>query len=303
MAADPSPLQRYLRVQVQHDTLQSRVLRDAANDAERLMTKLGKKYNFGSEVRRAQISLVLKELRTQQALLWGQMDDLLQSQLTYAADAAADAEEVLTDALFERLGPGPIPELQAAYRAQAQATVKAYQARTALGIPLSEQVYKSSALSTGLLEQRVNSAILLGKSAAEIASDVKDLIRPDVPGGVSYAAKRLGRTELNNAFHQVQKDLRARDPFVEALQWNLSGSHAHADQCDVYANDTHFTGGKAGQFKPTETPSKPHPQCLCYLTSVTVGQKEFNERFVRGEYNSYIDQKVYSQLPKADLPC
>ena len=296
------PLRLYLSAQQRHDREQARVLRDAANEAEALMRKLGAKYNFGSEVRQAQIALVLRELRTQQALMWGSIDDTLQNAMDYAADAAAEAEEFFNDNLFRAMGTPSMDALTAANRAQARATAAAYRARTALGIPLSQQVYRTSAFSNGILERRVNNAILLGKSAAEIANDVRDLIRPDVPGGVSYAAKRLGRTELNNAFHQAQKDLRTRDPFVTAMQWNLSSSHPRADDCDVLAHDSHMPGGKAGQFRPEDVPGKPHPQCFCFLTSVTVGDKEFIQNFVQGKYNTAIDRKVHTYAPKSSLP-
>ena len=299
MPSQPSPLQRYLTAQQRSDRELAIVLRNAADDAEDLMTKLGRKYTFSAEMRRAQISLVLRELRTQQALLWGQVDDLLGNQLTYAADAAADAEEFMTDDLFRRgLGTSAMEELKQAYRAQAQATVRAYQARTALGIPLSQQVYKTSAWSTGLLERRINSGILLGKSAAELAKDVKDLIRPDVRGGVAYAAKRLARTELNNAFHEAQKTIRSQDPFITGMKWNLSGSHPHADDCDVLAGDTHFSGGRAGEFRADQVPGKPHPQCLCYLSSIPISSKEFTQRFVNGDFNSYIDNKIARYNPQ-----
>lgn len=302
MAAS-EPLKRYLRLQQGVDKEFAATLRDAASEAERLMDFYGRKYGEGAEIRRAQISLILNELRGVQASLYKSLGDTLVEQMAYAGDAAAEAEQVMTDYLFNRLGTGPMPALQAAYREQARATVRAYQARTALGIPLSEQVYKTQAYSQGLVDRAVNRGLLLGKSAKEIARDVSGMINPNTPGGVSYAAMRLGRTELNNAFHHAQKGIRAEDPFVEGMRWNLSGSHPEPDECDVYAGSSHYSGGPPGVYRPTQVPSKPHPHCFCYLTSVTVSDDEFVQRFLNGDYNTYIDKKIYENTPKRLLTC
>lgn len=295
------PLRRYLRVQQAVDKDFRATLRDAAGEAERLIDFYGKQY--GGDIKRAQLSLVLNELRQTQAGLYKNLSDSLVGQMQYAADAASEAEGVLTDYLFNHLGTGPIPQLQAAYREQARATVRAYQARTSLGIPLASQVYRTQAYSTGLVDRAVNRGILLGKSAREIAKDVSGMINPNTPGGVSYAAMRLGRTELNNAFHHAQKGIRSDDPFVEGMRWNLSGSHPKPDECDAYAQGVHYRGGGPGVYLPSQVPSKPHPHCFCYLTSVVVGEDEFVANFLNGRYNTYIDQKIYEHTPKRLLPC
>lgn len=302
MAAS-EPLKRYLRLQQDADRVFVQDLRDAAAEAEKMMDRLGKRYTFGAEMRRAQISLVLRELRDVQASMYSSINDHLIEQMAYAADAAADAEEVMTDYLFNSVGTGPIPQLQAAYREQARATVRAYQARNDFGIPLAQSVYKTQALSGGMVDRAVNRGILLGKSAKELAADVVGMINPDTPGGVSYAAMRLARTELNNAFHHAQKGIRANDPFVTGMKWNLSGSHPKPDECNDYADGVHYKGGAPGVYQPTEVPNKPHPHCFCFLTSVTIGEDEFIANFINGNYNTFIDQKIYTHLPKGSLPC
>lgn len=297
------PLRRYLRVQQAADAALAASLSDAATQAERLIHNYGKRVDFGSTVRRAQVQMVLRALREQQAALFNEVGEGIVENMARAADAAADAEQVMTDYLFNSLGTGPIPQLQAAYRAQAQATVGAYMARNELGIPLAESVYRTNLLSNGYVDRAVNRGILLGKSAREIAKDVSGMIKPGVRGGVSYAAMRLGRTELNNAFHHAQKGIRAEDPFVEGMKWHLSGSHPKPDECNDYAESVNFKGGEPGVYKPHEVPGKPHPNCFCYLTSVTVGEDEFVANFLNGNYNTFIDKKIYENLPKASLPC
>lgn len=100
------------------------------------------------------------------------------------------------------------------------------------------------------------------------------MIDPSTPGGVSYAAKRLGRTELNNAFHTTQQASAEVNPFVMALRWNLSLSHKKPDRCDELA-DGHSRGKTSGIYLPSDLPRKPHPQCLCYTTNEMMDEDEF----------------------------
>jgi hypothetical protein len=290
--ATPNPLQRYLVVQKVVDKELAAVLRDAADEGERLITRLADKKGIGAQVERAQYALLVRELRKQQGELWGSVTKTLQQGMMRAGAQAAEAENLLNRTLFNALG-GPMPQFERAMQVRAQAAVQAYQARTDNDISLSEQVYRSKTLADGQVAREVNRGILLGQSARQIADRVRSSIRPDVPGGVSYAAYRLGRTELNNAFHRAQIDQRKDSPFTEGFKWHLSGSHPRPDACNDYAEKTHFRGGDAGVFRPSDVPGKPHPNCLCYLTTVTIDEDEFVNRFLRGEYNTYLDEQVY----------
>lgn len=289
---EPNPLQRYLVVQRVVDREMAAVLRDAANEGERLIEKLATSKGIGARVERAQAQLMVRGLRKQQGELWGSISKTLQQGMARAGAQAAEAENLINRVVFNAIG-GPIPELERAMQVRAQAAVQAYVARTDNDIPLSSQVYRSQKLSEGLVAREVNRGILLGQSARQIADRVRTSIRPDVPGGVSYAAKRLGRTELNNAFHRAQIDQRKDSPFTEGFKWHLSGSHPRPDACNDYADDVHYKGGDRGVYRPSEVPGKPHPNCLCYLTTVQVGEDEFVARFLKGEYNTYIDSNVY----------
>lgn len=298
--AEPNPLQRYLATQVILDKELSRILRDAADEGERLMAKtLGK--GIGDKVERAQLAIAVRELRKQQAELWGSVTKATEAAMARAAMQAAEAENLLNRVLFNALG-GPIPELERAMHLRSQEAVKNYIARTENGIPLSAQVYDSKALSNGWVEREINRGVLLGRSAAQIADSVRKFISPDVPGGVSYAAQRLGRTELNNAFHRAQINQRENSPWTTGMKWNLSGSHPKPDACNDYADSEHFKGGGAGVFRVGDVPGKPHPNCLCYLTSVQIDEEEFIQRFAKGQYNTYIDQQINRYAPNVS-PC
>jgi hypothetical protein len=111
---------------------------------------------------------------------------------------------------------------------------------------------------------------------------------------MSYAAMRLGRTELNNAFHTTTRNHWAATPFVPYMKWSLSGSHPRPDICNGYAEDTHVRNGEAGVFDANEVPDKPHPQCLCYVSPVTMDDDEFVQQFHAGRFDSWVDQQLKS---------
>lgn len=158
-------------------------------------------------------------------------------------------------------------------------------------IPLSAQVYRTQKLASGWVDQVVNLGLGRGLTAREIAQEVKGSIRPDVRGGVSYAAMRLGRTEVNNAFHTSSIVASADKPWVSGQQWHLSGSHPKKDVCNLLAEqDRHGLG--SGVFPRGDVPQKPHPQCLCYLAPALQDEDDFVNAFANGDYDDYFDEKL-----------
>jgi len=176
--------------------------------------------------------------------------------------------------------------------AQARAGIDSFIARRENNYTLSQRVYRNRALSQGHVEKAINNGLLLGKSAREMAKDVKRFIDPSTPGGASYAAMRLGRTEIQNAFHFNAVKQYQESPWVERVLWTLSGSHPEPDECNEYAESVHFNGGRAGEFRPDDLPAKPHPQCLCYTDPVAIDLDEYAKRFHAGEYDDYIDKQM-----------
>lgn len=116
------------------------------------------------------------------------------------------------------------------------------------------------------------------------------MIDPNTKGGVSYAAKRLARTELNNAFHTTQQASAEVNPFVVALRWNLSNSHVTEDKCDELAKG-HSKGKTPGLYTPGDLPRKPHPQCLCYTTNEMMDEEDFLDLVSNPDYlDGLIDE-------------
>jgi hypothetical protein len=267
------------------------ILRDAANEAERIILRLEGKAGKGAALRRAQMQAQLKQLRRLQAELWGSVSKATELGMMRAAEGAAEAEIAINRVLFEAAGVTH-GSFDAAMRVQAQENVANLLARGANDIPLSRQVYHSRALSQKLVDKAINRGLLLGFSAKELAETVKGLINPNVRGGVSYAAMRLARTEINNAFHRSQIDLRKGDPWTTGFKWNLSGSHPRPDECNRYAERQHFRGGDPGVFKKADVPGKPHPNCLCFVTTETISTDDFIDRMARGDFDSFMEKKL-----------
>lgn len=251
-------------------------LQDAAADAQRRLNKLETKEGIGSTVRRAQLQMIKRELVAVQNTLFKKLGSRIRGGSPRIAQAAAEAELVVERVLFAATG-GPPPEaLIDAQRAYAQATVNSYWARTENAISLSQQVYRTRQLANGYVDRAINRAILQGEGWQQLAVRVRPMIDPSVRGGVSYAAKRLARTELNNAFHATNILMGEANPYVEGMKWNLSRGHPRADRCDDLARGS-SRGKPEGVYTTGQCPSKPHPQCLCYLTEETVSEERFFE--------------------------
>lgn len=282
------PLQAYVGVQQPIDKEMARILLDAAKEAEKIAAAGG-----SSALTAAQARIKARELRDLSGSLWGQITPTMTKGMKAAAVAASGAETFVGDVLEKATGQR-FRALEQALAFNAQNSVLRLRAKAANGIPLSEQVYKTKALSDGWVDREIKRSLALQESAKQLAARVSGMIRPDTPGGVSYAAMRLARSEINNAFHQTQIATRSEEPWTQGMRWNLSSSHPKPDECNEYAEGQHTKDLPVGVFLPREVPSKPHPNCLCFLTTETIDEDAFLDGFFAGKYNTYIDRKIYS---------
>lgn len=269
----------------------NQMLQDGAKEIERLIPKLLEKHTTGGTVKAAQLRLVSRELHVVQASLWGDLGRVLRAGVVEATLLAAESAAAFLKAFLARQGM-VIPELDAIMAQQARAGIDAILAKAKNGIPLSRAVYKTQALTRGMVDRKVSQGLLLGHNARTIAKSVKDMIRPNVKGGVSYAAHRLARTEINHAYQTSQARRYEDEPWTPGMQWNLSRSHPAKDVCDVNATQDLFGLGPGG-YTFGEKPDS-HPNCLCYQTPVQIGEDEFVDRFLTGEYDDYLDDKLYT---------
>jgi hypothetical protein len=257
----------------------TRLLAQAAKEASGEARKLGK-------IRGRQYAVQARALHESIRAMWEGVGYVTIFNESAVAEAAIEASEVLGKVYTRNVSEG----VQRMMQYQARASIDSYISRQENKIALSRRVYKNVDLMIGRVDKRISLSILAGKSAEEIARDVKGFIRPDTPGGATYAARRLARTELANAFHQTTIRQTREQPWVQAYKWNRSGSHSHTDICDQYATEEHSSKWGPGIFPKSSVPSKPHPQCMCYLTVVGPSEQQFISNFKRGYYNKYLKE-------------
>lgn len=299
--ARPNTRRMLLQSVAEVDSALQRALTQAARDAQRILeaTPTG----IGQEVSQAQILRVLAELRALAHELWGnQIPEEISRVIVLAEMRSQQGSDVLDQLMMTRLSsPALRRELAASIRQRARRVAQVFQTRQNMArFELSQRVYKWEHWHNGRVDDLVSSKFALGASAREIAKAVREFIDPSVAGGVSYAAKRLGRTEVANAFHEQTKKDYEGNPFVSGLMWNLSGSHPRVDPCDDLAVG-HSRGLPKGVYRVSEVPDKPHPQCLCNISPHTVGNREFENEFLDGGYNDFLLNK-YPDIDPEDLP-
>lgn len=257
MPADPEPLQPYRAVQASADAQLRRVLEKAAKDIQQRILRLPR--GVGGEVRAAQLRVTLAAIKKVQRQLWRvSVLRSVSSGIDGAEKAAESAIEMMTRVAYASLSDAVADALVDGLRLAAESGLKSDAVRR--NRELSTRVYRQEAFHEGRLEQLIRSGLVSNLTAKELATGAYEYVSPTTPGGASYAAMRLARTEINNAFHERQVE-GAKRPGVKASRWNLSGSHKVPDECNVFAVQN-LHGDGPGLYPAGKIPDKPHPQCF-----------------------------------------
>lgn len=268
-----SPLSFYIPQQQATDTEVRRLLQTAARQAGISLRRELASGTISGQIRAQQLTVARGALRDTQLKLWQGVSDSTRRGIARSTKAASDAQTWLDRNIKAGAG-ADYKQLAQARATQLEKLANQLIKRGVDGHSLSSKVHKARDLDTGRVLRMVNAGILAGKSAREIAADIEKYIKPTTPGGSSYAAMRLARTELQNAFHQAQIAAVLDSPGVIGVKWNLSGSHPEPDECNDFAELDKFGLGM-GIFEAKKVPDLPHPQCLCYLTPVQTSQAQF----------------------------
>lgn len=266
----------------------SNVLKDASKEAEKLISYNVAKGGIGSLTRAAQLQQAVAGLGKISTEMWTGVNQVITAGMHTQAQLAAD--QAIDRDLFHGMPGGAIVQYAHQIHFDAAHSVESLISRRTNGFKLSERIYANGKLGIKKAAKEVERGLALQEGHRTIAKRVRMLYDPDVPGGVSYAAKRLARTEIGNAHHETSMRLSKDRPWVTGFKWNLSGSHPRHDECNDYAESDHGTG-EAGVYLKNEAPSKPHPQCLCYLTHVQNSDDEFLDSLVAGDYDEWLETK------------
>jgi hypothetical protein len=281
-----APIKSFARITQATDRQILKLLAEAAEESRKEAQRLLRDPSFGRKTRAAQQRLIENALHKQMRAVWEGTGHLTIFGEKEAARAALASADFLQDNLWKRSGAKGGTFRRTIIK-ESNNGIDAYISRAENLKDFSSRIYKNHVLARDLVSRRVNIALLRGLSAKEFADSVAGLIRPGVRGGTSYAAMRLARTEMNNAFHFSTIRYTREMPWVEGYRWNLSGSHPHLDICNTMAQKDHDRMGR-GVYKKSNVPGKPHPHCFCYITTVTASSATFEKRLTNGSYDSYL---------------
>ena len=267
-------------------------LKQALLDVDRMLRQIDPTLGrVGDLVRIQQLQTVKRNLLNRQGQIYNRMGDIIAERRVQAAEAATALGSDIDALLLDFAGRTEVAsQLRASLNAGLRQTIDVAITRmTISAVPLAQRIYNSNVWANGVLQRRINSALLRGLSAREFAKEARDWFRPDTPGGVRYAAFRLARTEINNAFHATSVLQAQEKPWLESMQWHLSRSHPKPDTCDALSK-----GGPKGDgiYPKMEVPKKPHPQCFCFVTPVVPDEDEFLDNLVAGNYDQYLRTKL-----------
>ena len=283
----PKPFGEYIRTQRKYDAIIMRILELTAAAIEQRLKKLDNT-RFSASVRASQLRLALTEIRLEQRDMWLSIGDVIRAGQIEAALIAVDDMDRLNRVMMASLPDESARLLQATIRNTAASGIKSLYARTPIAISPRVMLAHSAQIATKI-EEIIQTSLASGLSAKEFAKEVRSFISPRTPGGASYAAMRIARTEINNAFHNRQ--IASMDaPGVTGAKWNLSGSHRVPDACNRYAETDQYDMG-AGVFPHGKVPVKPHPHCLCFLTMVMMTPDEFVAGLKSGKFDDELRKR------------
>lgn len=287
-SSNRKPLLSFLNINKTYDQQLIYEMKHAYAEIDVELKKLEGKTNVSSRVQRAQLEASRAAMQAKLSTLFEKVGNTVTAGKYAAAGAAAD---YLADAadIFKTAGltAKEIEVIKDSMRAMAAVNIEHLESRLKLSrIPLSEKVWGTEKLVHDRLDYIINTHIARGTSASELAKAVRQFVDPASPGGVQYAARRLARTELNNAFHATTILIGSESPFIDGFEWKLSGSHPEGDECDDYA--------AAGVWAAKDVPRKPHPNCLCYLIEKMPSPDEFINRYRTGAYRDWLDERLGS---------
>ncbi len=281
------PLPELTAVTQTYDARQRVILERTARQIRARITRMGS--SFSADIRKAQLTLVLRQIDQMLAGMWtGPTLDAIQAGRKAGAEAAEDAIQTLLAPMYGALPPDVADAVTDGLTLTANNQIERAFARTPRA--LSAAVYRNAGRDQAKVHDLINTGLASGLNAREMAREVYQYVSPTTPGGASYAAMRLSRTEINNAFHNQQRDGATRIGVKNAV-WNLSGSHRVPDECNEYA--------AVRTYAADAIPDKPHPQCFCYLTYDTLTPEEFASALNAGDFDDELDRRTRANLARA----
>lgn len=173
------------------------------------------------------------------------------------------------------------------------------------GNTLSDRLWLARKADRDAIDAILRHGLATGADPLTVAKLLEDYLTPagqttrtatPRSGTGNYAARRLARTETAHAFNEGVRQAADANPFVYGVRWNLSGTHADADECDENSRGS-SSGFPPGVYRPSEVPRIPaHPHCRCYLTQETIQNTDSVVAQLRRDISSETGNVV--QMPR-----
>lgn len=271
------------------------MLRDSKKRVDGILRDIQDSPSRSDAVRRFQLEQSRSRLLAEQAVIFERLGNIVEARRLRAASRAAGMVAETSEALLGAAGQGPLAEaLKESFLAVSQRAIDVAMQRMRLSaVPLAERIYNSGVWMNGRLDRLINETLASGLNAREFAKRARDWFSPNTPGGIRYAAMRLARTEINNAFHSMAAEKAANTPWINEVDWILSGSHPKPDECNVLA--------AGGPYPSDEVPARPHPNCMCVIVPKPIDEDEFVDRFVSGEFDDFLDAELGESVPNTAI--
>lgn len=272
----------YVRAQQRTDVRIRRLLRRAATDTARILAQGIGPLRDGAASRGSQYQVLRNQVLLLEQNLWAAIQVEVRNGVGNVTALVEQHQARLVRLLGADVARADLALLETL---ESQAMNLASQLRSQLlaSYDITSLAVRNEFIMRMQIDAIVQRGIAQGLSSRQIASQVRALVSPATPGGTSYNALRLSRTEMHNAFHDVTNKAYGSSPWVEAEKWELSGSHGDLDECDELADDDSFGLG-AGVFPKSATPQPPHPNCLCHLNPITIDREEFAKSVSSGGF-------------------
>lgn len=175
------------------------------------------------------------------------------------------------------------------YSGLADEAAKAFLARKTAGLTLSQRIWRNNQQAYSIILKLATTGDL---SSYEMARALEKYLTKDasaltvgeskilmerfkgtLPKDIKYAAFRLARTEITNAFAQSTYSAGGKNPFYKGIEWRLSTAHRSSIQCAC--------PGLVGFHAKGNEPDVPHPNCMCSQIPVLDEMKAATERAIR----------------------
>lgn len=257
------------------------ILQNAARDTLARLKEIAGTGKIEEHYRAALLNDLVRILDTLRA----DYGDLMGLHLLGSAQLAADREVRIAEQLFsgadlEEMTRGLHPEftksaeisnigkVEVTFGAVAERAVRIeFERIYEDGLTLTDRLWKLDTETRRLVQDKVVGAIAKGRSARDLAKDLRQYLTAAGQGNARYNALRLARTEINTAHREahIQSTLDSNGnlkEFIRAIGWRLSPSHPRPDICDRWASQDIDKLGP-GNYKPEHVPiDHAHGMCL-----------------------------------------